>query len=376
MRDYGLEAVAPGQDGSELQQIKPNLPAPPPAQESELDAQMRLARTNPRDIRKAYAEAVALISEPGVAEKCWYSLERFDRKSGKVTKIEGPSVRLAEIAAYAWGNIGMAGNVIEIGQNEVVAEGLAIDFERNTRVRIMERRSIVGKRGRYSQEMCEVTAKMAQGIAMRNAIFKVVPGAFVKRLLDQARNVASAGPLEPKIAAMLDWAKSEGLTEFEITRFLGLNSINEIAVPDLTRLRGVAGAIRDGETTIDDVFRKPNEEAKRAEAEKVTEPAPKRAAATAAADPPSAADGPETNGQDAPAPPPFRLDAARDYAKKALGPKLFAVAWDHIAGTAVECPDPNKFVHAVCAAPKTIVEAACQEDDVPAALRSIAKVVG
>lgn len=373
MRDYGLEQVPQSQDGTEVQQIKSNLPAPPPAQESELDAQIRVARKNPRDIRKAMTEAFALIAEPGVAEKCWYSLERYDRKSGKMTKIEGPSARLAEIAFYAWGNIGQAGNVIEIGQTEVVAEGLAIDFERNTRVRIMERRSIVGKRGRYSQEMCEITAKVAQSIAMRNAVFKVVPGAFVKRLLDHARSVANAGPIEPKIAAMMEWAKSEGLTETEVLRWLGLGSLSEIGLADLARLRGVAGAIRDGETTTDEEFRKPYEEAKRRQAEKMTkpEPAPKETAAKAVADPPSATEGQAEKEQEAPTPAPLRLDAAREYAKKTLGPKLFAIAWDYIAAAA----DSDHFVAAVCKAPKTIIEAACTEDDPVEAMRTIANTI-
>lgn len=269
MKDYGMTKV----DEGEL--IAPNAQAPVNQTFFEMDVQSRSARAHRREIEVAVKECKALVQDREIAESMTYALERYDRKTGKTKVIRGPSIRCAELIAYAWGNIRFAGNIIEVGARSVLAEGLAIDLERNNAARVTASRRIVGKNGvRYSDDMIELTSAVAQSIAIRNAILKVIPGAFVKQVLDEAENVIARGSGETskRFDAALRWAASEGISEEEVLAFLGIPSASEVRPSDLNRLLQVANAIREGEATADDVFRGAARRAATEEAEKISTP--------------------------------------------------------------------------------------------------------
>jgi hypothetical protein len=50
-------------------------------------------------------------------------------------KIEGPSVRMAEVVAYSWGNLRVDARIATGGAKTVTAVGTAFDLERNVAVR-------------------------------------------------------------------------------------------------------------------------------------------------------------------------------------------------------------------------------------------------
>ena len=220
----------------------------------EMSAQIRAAGAAPRDIRKALGEAVALASDPAICETMWYALERRDRHGRKST-IVGPSIRLAEIVAYCWRNVRYSGRVERVEATQVIAEGVAFDLERNVAARVSVNRSIIGASGRYHEDMIAVTANAATSIAMRNALFRVVPGAFTRRVLDAAREAArgAASPVTQAARAMA-FLKTQGVLEEHVLAKLGRKSMSSVDHEDVERIRGWANMIRDEEAKPETLF--------------------------------------------------------------------------------------------------------------------------
>src|SRR5262245_11187920 len=144
---------------------------------SEIDIQIATARKYPRSLLKFKndAEAMACLDEE-TASSCFYALKRAEKP------IEGPSVRLAEIVASAWGNLRSGARIIAEDEKFVVAQGACHDLEKNVAFQVEVRRRITDKNGRrYSDDMITTTCNAACSIALRNAIFKAIPGAYVNR---------------------------------------------------------------------------------------------------------------------------------------------------------------------------------------------------
>ena len=379
MKDYG---VVKRDDQEEPQFSVAPTPSRPGA--FDLDVQ-RTAAQAPRNIEKSIAEACMLVSEHAVAETMWY----VKKVGGQY--IEGPSARLAEILTYSWRNIAVAGNIIEVAERSVTAEGMAVDLERNCPVRVCVSRSIVDGGGRrYPDHLIQTTCLAAQSIAMRNAVFKVIPGAYIKKVLEHARAVAAAGDKkEPSdaVSRMLAWTRQAGLADEEVMAFLGRSRLDDVDAKDLARLRGIAQAIRDEETTVDEVFRAKRREAAVKEADKIAArqaepPAVDTTAPQAAAPPAPTAQEPKPPGDGKAGKPeapkaggPARTaDDLKAEATKKFGVDVVVKAWPHILDAAfVEGMGPDlAVVAAIISAPKTIVQASAIDSDPVQAFRQVA----
>lgn len=224
---------------------------------SEIEMQLAAAERRPRVVSQFLDEvrSIACVSEK-VAESAFYRLKRRD-KDGADVFIEGPSVRLAEIVASRYRNLRVGGRVVEINATHVVAEGICHDLETNTSVQTETRRRITGKYGRrYSDDMIAVTAQAAVSIAVRNAVFRVVPRALIEPIVDDCKAAAlGRGTVEQKRADAVKYFTSKGATEAELLTYLGRRRIEDVGVEDILTLRGLANAIRDGETTLEEELR-------------------------------------------------------------------------------------------------------------------------
>lgn len=216
---------------------------------------LRAARIYPRSV-KAFADAakgMATLTQATAAE-CMYVVPR----DGK--QIVGPSVRLAEICASAWGNIDFGSRIGREESTYVIAQGFAYDLQTNTRCTFEVRRRIVNREGkRYGDDLIEKTVNAAQSIALRNAIFRVIPRALVLPVFEAARQVAAgdAKTLFDRRAAMLRHFQGLGVPLERIAAAVGKTAAEEITGEDLATLRGLANSIRDGLTTAGDAFPDP-----------------------------------------------------------------------------------------------------------------------
>jgi hypothetical protein len=219
---------------------------------TEVEAQLDSAHKFPRSINRFRQEALSMatVSEE-VAQSCIYSLPR----GGK--PITGPSVRLAEICASAWGNIHVGARPIEVGDTEVTSQGVAWDLQKNYRVTVESKRRITGRDGkRFNDDMIIMTQNAANSIALRNAIFRVIPRAYVDQIYEKVRQVAigNANTLAGKRAAVLDKLAKMGADQARVLNALGKVGVDDIGLEELETLIGYGTAIKEGTKTVDELF--------------------------------------------------------------------------------------------------------------------------
>jgi hypothetical protein len=219
---------------------------------AEIDIQISTAKQYPRSIKKFKQQAGELATlDAETAGSMFYTLPR----GGK--RIEGPSVRLAEIVGSSWGNLRYGARVIDIGTSFVTAQGMAFDMEKNLASTIEVRRRITNKNGqRYADDMITVTANAAMSIALRNAIFKVVPFALVKGIFEDAKKTSLGKGLtmeQRRDNAMRAFAKFGAKPE-EVCQVVGRSGADDLTIEDLITLKGMETAIKDGDTTWKEVL--------------------------------------------------------------------------------------------------------------------------
>lgn len=218
---------------------------------SEVAMQLDSAHRWPRSPTKCLRDATSLATmSVEIAESCMYSVPR----GGKM--ITGPSVRLAEMMASSWGNLHVGSRVIEATATEVVAQSVCWDLEKNVRITVEAQRSIVGKRGRFDDDMIRVTGMAAISIALRNAVFRVIPRAYVDAVYELAKKCA-IGDLQTLVArrdAAFDRYARLGVTPERMLGRLGIAGVDDFTLTHLETLVGMYTAIKSGELSLDDAF--------------------------------------------------------------------------------------------------------------------------
>lgn len=238
----------------------------------EIEVQLDAAARRPRSIAIFMRKAMELATmDQSIAEACIYSTPR----GGEV--ITGPSIRLAEIAASQYGNLHLGARIVEVAETYIVAQGVVWDLEANVRISTETRRRITTKTGqRYNEDMIMMTGNAAASIALRNAIFRIVPGACIKKIYQAARTCAVGDQevLVQRRKKILGRLLHLGVDEKRVLFALNRASVDEITAADLEKLIGMGTAIKDG-TNVDDLFPLPGTEATQAQAQaqdKATDP--------------------------------------------------------------------------------------------------------
>lgn len=216
---------------------------------AEVDIQISTAKRFPRVLSK-FRDAVLTVAEldRDVARSMFYSVPR----GGK--KVEGPSIRLAELVACKWGNLRVTARFDQIDDEAVVAVATAHDLETNSAVTMPERRSILSRDGgRFTADMINVTMKAAAAIARRNAIFAVVPRAIIDPIWKRCKVLAlgKGMTIEDQRAEAVEHWGIQGVSELEMCSFVGRERVDDLTLDDLGTLIGLWTAIETGETSID-----------------------------------------------------------------------------------------------------------------------------
>lgn len=220
---------------------------------AEYDMQITTAKRYPRDLQKVRTKALSLATQDTeIARSCFYGLKR----GGK--RIEGPSVRLAEIMASQWQNLRVQSRVIETTDTMIRAMGIAHDLENNVAYSTEVGVRITDKYGkRYSDDMIVVSGNAACAKAMRNVVFKAVPFAYVKPILEQAKRTAvgNQATLNDRKAVALQKFKDLGVQQPQLVIYLEVNSWEDVGLLELEDLLGAYTAIETGDTTVEETFK-------------------------------------------------------------------------------------------------------------------------
>lgn len=140
----------------------------------------------------------------------------------------------------------------------------------------MRRSILTSKDARFSEDMITVTGNAANAIAYRNAVFAVVPKSITDKVYKAAQECIT-GDLsdETKLikrrdAAIKYFNDQYGITEEEVIKLCGKQTVNQIGAEEIALLLGIQQSLKDGDTTVDEVMA-PIRNSKEAKSSKLTE---------------------------------------------------------------------------------------------------------
>lgn len=227
-------------------------------EKAQQDAMVAFALEHPRPpaakICKEILDYATLNIE--AAASCYYVLERRT-KEGKKVKIDGPSIRLAELASQCFMHIRSGSFIVDNDGRKITARGWAYDAQRNVYMQTETSRRITTKTGKtFSEDMQIVTGNACCAIARRNAIFGVVPRMLVDAVYEQCKAVAvgTSETLEARRADVLAKFAKIGVSKLQILRLLERDTEEAIDLEALEFLIGIGTAIREKITTVAQAF--------------------------------------------------------------------------------------------------------------------------
>lgn len=224
-------------------------------QAQEVQAAVVMAKRFPRDWVEVERKLIQSCKRPKLAEIAIYEYPRGG------TKVTGPSIRLAEAAAQAMGNIDFGWMEIQRLEDESICTAYAWDIENNIRRATtfsvphyrdtkQGKKRLVDDRDIY--EMCANQASRR----MRGCILQVVPGDLVDLAISECEKTlkANLGTVQEQAAK---WAKvfekEYGVKPESIMRYLGSRP-ETWTQNDMFRLRKLYNALRDNMTTVEEAF--------------------------------------------------------------------------------------------------------------------------
>lgn len=218
---------------------------------SNIDIQVKTAQIYKRNLAKALDDMWVLADDKEIAEKCFYSIIR----DGKT--IRGASIRLAEIIISCYGNIRASSKIIANDGKTVTAQGMCWDLEKNVAYCIEVKRKMTKKDGSLpTDDMVVIHSNACCAIALRNAIFKVVPEAVTFRVQKKIKDLilGNTNDFNTTKKNAIDYFIEKGISEKDILQTLNKKTIDDIDREDILDLRGIATAIMDGDTTLELAF--------------------------------------------------------------------------------------------------------------------------
>lgn len=217
-----------------------------------VDIQVKTARLYPRDLKKALSNILFLATQDKeTADDCFYSV----RRDGKT--IRGASIRLAEIITACYGNLRASSRIVSNDGKMVTAQGMCWDLENNVAFSVEVKRKITDKQGRtFSDDMIVITSNACASIALRNAIFKVVPQAITSRVQSEIKKIVlgEAKDFNTTRLAAIQYFTELGVTEKQILDLFNKKTVEDLDRDDIFDLRGIATAIKEGDTTLESSF--------------------------------------------------------------------------------------------------------------------------
>lgn len=217
---------------------------------AEVQAQYVIAKKFPRDEHTAMTKIMKSCERPLLAKQAIYV---YPRSGSNVT---GPSIRLAEALAQAWGNVDCGVREISQANGVSTAEAYAIDLETNVRISKIFHVPHVrdtkggGTRLTSTRDIYEIVAN--QGARrLRACILGVIPGDVVDAALtkcDQTQHKAeeaSKEPLEDRVKKMVEAFNEFGVSSDHIEKKLG-HKLDTIVPAELVSLVNVYRTIKDG----------------------------------------------------------------------------------------------------------------------------------
>lgn len=240
-----------------------------------VQAAMVIAQKFPRDTTRAYSRIMEDCKRKTLAEKSVYAYPRGG------TTVTGPSIRLAECMARAWGNLDFG--IVELerkpsmgsipGESTVMA--YCYDLETNTKsttvftVKHARDKNIkVGSEKKKIQELLTDERDIYEMVAnlgarrLRSRILAIIPVDIVESAVEQCEKTMEGGqgPLIDRVRSLVVYfQQNHGVTQEMIEKRVG-HKVEAISEPELVKLRAIANSLKDGAASREDFFEMPQSE--------------------------------------------------------------------------------------------------------------------
>lgn len=226
-------------------------------QAQEVQAAMVIAKKFPRDEYEAINKIKRACKRPKLAEQSLYSYSRGGQN------VTGPSIRLAEALAQAWGNIDYG--ILELEQKEGKSEMMAYAWDLETNARVTKIFSVEHKRdtkkGSYSltdsRDIYELTANFGAR-RMRACILGVIPGDIVDMAVEECRDTQRSEfekiPSMEKIEKIEKLFKKDfGVYREQLEKYAGVN-MAQLTNDHVIDLWAVYNSLKNGQGKVEDYF--------------------------------------------------------------------------------------------------------------------------
>ena len=228
---------------------------------AEVQAAMVIARANPRDPIAAMDRILNACTRPTLAEAAIYTYARGG------SNISGPSIRLAETIAQAWGNIQFGIRELDQRGGESTVQAFAWDVETNTRREVtfqvphIRHTKSGARRLEDPRDIYELVAN--QGARrLRACLLAVIPGDVTETAVAQCtttmhtRADTSIEAMQKMLAKFAEYNISKDQIEQRIQR-----RIDAIQPAQVVSLRNIYNSLRDGMSAPAEWFEAPAPEA-------------------------------------------------------------------------------------------------------------------
>lgn len=218
-------------------------------QAQEVQAAMVVAKHFPRVPQESMSRILESCMRPTLAESATYEYSRGG------SKINGPSIRLAECIAQNWGNIDFGFLELDRKNGESTVMAYAWDLETNTRRSLIftVRHVREANGGSYpvtsERDIYEIVANQAQR-RVRACILALIPGDVIDNALRQCeltlKTKAQGVPIEKRredtVAAFAEY----NVTPEMLAAFCQKKSVDFLDDVDLRKLRRAYTSLKDG----------------------------------------------------------------------------------------------------------------------------------
>lgn len=224
----------------------------------EVKGQIFMAKQFPRNIFDAEKRILDNCKRPALAEQAVYSYPRGG------SKVEGPSIRLAEVLAQNWGNLSFGVKELEQRAGESVAMAYCWDLETNVRQEkiftVPHSRKARGQIQKLDdpRDIYELVAN--QGARrVRACVLSIIPGDIVDKAVEECNKTLSGqnkSPLKDRVGnALAAFKDNHRVTQAMIESRFGYN-VDSFTERDYLDLIKIFNSIKDGMSKVEDWFEK------------------------------------------------------------------------------------------------------------------------
>jgi hypothetical protein len=224
----------------------------------EVKGQIFMARQFPRNVFQSEQRILDACKRPELAQAAVYSYPRGG------TKVEGPSIRLAEVLAQNWGNLAFGVKELEQRPGESVAMAYAWDLETNVRQEkvftVPHTRKANGtiKKLTDPRDIYELVANNGAR-RLRACILGIIPGDIVDKAVAECNKTLTGNnqvPLKDRLGNALKAFKEKfRVTQEQIEERFGYK-IEAFTERDYLDLIKIYNSLKDGMSKVEDWFDK------------------------------------------------------------------------------------------------------------------------